>query len=224
MKNLFQNGLLAFVVTLVLASCGDKKPTETTAQKPMETAVALPENFQIIVGKSVGNITANMTHDDILKLFGKDRVTIDTVLEAEGTVETLATFVDKGKATEIIVKWADSFRLKRIDRIQVGFEGAPYTLDGLKIGSTIADLERVNGKPMKFSGFGWDYGGYVTDFGKGKFDGAKVLFNMDLSGEASEKYGEKVNFLMGEGQHSSADKNLAAFKNDIRIQTIELNF
>jgi len=35
---------------------------------------------------------------------------------------------------------------------------------GVHVGSTIAELEKANGKPFTFSGLGWDYGGLVKDW------------------------------------------------------------
>lgn len=36
--------------------------------------------------------------------------------------------------------------------------------DGVRTGLTTIELERLNGRPFEFAGFGWDYGGVVTDW------------------------------------------------------------
>jgi hypothetical protein len=41
-------------------------------------------------------------------------------------------------------------------------EGNWGTEYGLGLGTTLKELEKMNGKPFQFAGFGWDYGGIVT--------------------------------------------------------------
>jgi hypothetical protein len=36
--------------------------------------------------------------------------------------------------------------------------------NGIHIGSALAEVEKLNGKPFKLSGFDWDYGGHVRDW------------------------------------------------------------
>ncbi|MEI9906086.1 MAG: hypothetical protein WDN06_20890 [Asticcacaulis sp.] len=42
---------------------------------------------------------------------------------------------------------------------------------GLHLGSTVADVQTANGKAFSVAGFGWDYGGYVTDLKGGSLTG-----------------------------------------------------
>ncbi|HEY4581338.1 MAG TPA: hypothetical protein VIG88_00490, partial [Lysobacter sp.] len=36
--------------------------------------------------------------------------------------------------------------------------------DGVRIGMYLRELQALNGRPFEFAGFGWDYGGTVTDW------------------------------------------------------------
>lgn len=42
---------------------------------------------------------------------------------------------------------------------------------GIRIGTSLRDLNRLNGRPFDFSGFGWDYGGSPIDFRGGALEG-----------------------------------------------------
>ncbi|MFN5685394.1 hypothetical protein [Bradyrhizobium sp.] len=42
-----------------------------------------------------------------------------------------------------------------------------WTVAGISIGASLAAVQKANGKPFVVSGFGWDYGGFVTDFKHG---------------------------------------------------------
>ncbi|AWM01592.1 MULTISPECIES: hypothetical protein [Bradyrhizobium] len=39
-----------------------------------------------------------------------------------------------------------------------------WNVAGVTIGSSLADVQKANGKPFLVSGFEWDYGGFVTDW------------------------------------------------------------
>ncbi|WP_315738288.1 hypothetical protein [Bradyrhizobium sp. SZCCHNR1093] len=42
-----------------------------------------------------------------------------------------------------------------------------WSVVGITIGASLAAVQKANGKPFVVSGFGWDYGGFVTDFKNG---------------------------------------------------------
>ncbi|CCE00834.1 hypothetical protein [Bradyrhizobium sp. STM 3809] len=42
-----------------------------------------------------------------------------------------------------------------------------WSVAGISIGASLAAVQKANGKPFAVAGFGWDYGGYVTDFKNG---------------------------------------------------------
>ncbi|WP_315775079.1 MULTISPECIES: hypothetical protein [unclassified Bradyrhizobium] len=42
-----------------------------------------------------------------------------------------------------------------------------WSVGGVSIGASLAAVQKANGKPFVVSGFGWDYGGFVTDFKNG---------------------------------------------------------
>jgi hypothetical protein len=39
-----------------------------------------------------------------------------------------------------------------------------WSIAGVSIGSSLAEVQKANGKPFLVSGFEWDYGGFVTDW------------------------------------------------------------
>ncbi|NPU15610.1 hypothetical protein HL666_33100 [Bradyrhizobium sp. 83002] len=42
-----------------------------------------------------------------------------------------------------------------------------WSVAGISIGASLAAVQKANGKPFAVAGFGWDYGGWVTDFKNG---------------------------------------------------------
>ena len=75
---------------------------------------------------------------------------------------------------------------------------------GLKLGMTIEEVEKINGKAYIVGGFDWDYGGYAN------FEGGKLAEG--LSGRFSPTESSYPNKIMGEVQVPSTDKDLLAAK------------
>ncbi len=123
-------------------------------------------------------IAWDATEDALKTQFGADRVEFKDLGGPEGE-EMPGTLVNGGdlrRRLEIV--WADeAARAKpQMLRIMAGWDEATAsdvtpvwtTPGGVKIGLTVAEVEALNGKPFKLSGFGWDYGGMVMSWEGGK--------------------------------------------------------
>lgn len=116
---------------------------------------------------------------DLIAKFGADHVKYDTIWGAEGNFG-FGTFLDKGSKDEVQLFWKDSLRTQGITSAvavafyepsgNYNFENKWSSEKGVKIGMTTSELEKMNGVPFIFSGFGWDYGGGILDWKGGKLD------------------------------------------------------
>lgn len=52
------------------------------------------------------------------------------------------------------------------------------TLSGVFLGMSIEELEKLNGRPFTFTGFGWDYAGSVIDWQKGNLEGKGIAIQL----------------------------------------------
>jgi hypothetical protein len=214
--------LLSFLACKEIPKAADK-PTNTPTQPTEQTAV-VPNNFEIVLGKSVGAVSATANYADLVKIFGEANLTTDTISEAEGTKESVATFVKKETPEEVVVIWHDAQVKKSIDRIQIAVEGSPYkTTEGVKIGTTLAELEKMNGKPISFYGFGWDYGGLVESWKGGNFDKKRLLITLHYI-EPNVRYDASKMPLMGDGTFNSDDKKVKEWRERIKVQLMEIEF
>jgi len=64
--------------------------------------------------------------------------------------------------------WSDEKARRRPTLIRATDQSAWATANGIRIGTALTEIEQMNGKPFKLSGFDWDYGGRVTDWQDGK--------------------------------------------------------
>jgi hypothetical protein len=79
------------------------------------------------------------------------------------------------------------------------------TSNGITIGTPLADLQKLNGKAFDISGFGWDYGGFVTDWKGGQLNSAVMIRLEPSAPDASAK-------VSGEGVYSSDNPDMVAAK------------
>ncbi len=100
--------------------------------------------------------------------------------------------------------------------IAVSINGPKWvSASGLRKGSRLADLERVNGGPFELSGFGWDYGGQV--FAGGAALRGLLIFVSPTRGSAQE-----LDAASGDRKFSSRDP--AILKVEPEVIVIDVRF
>lgn len=157
--------------------------------------------------KSGDTVAVKYILDDLLDIkdeaelktkFGAEHISWDTVWGAEGEF-TMGSFIDKGKADEVEIIWADDKTHSDVASVAVNswhvedpskiFNGKWQSSTGIKLGMTTDELEKMNGKSFVFYGFGWDYAGTVTDWREGNLDKAGIGIQLS-EGPAGEKLPE----------------------------------
>lgn len=106
------------------------------------------------------------TEQALIAQFGRANVKRANVYLAEGAEErgTILFPNDPKRRVEII--WRDKKKYARPEWVRIPDESR-WTAFGLRVGMPIAELQKLNGKPFVFSGFEWDYGGFVTNWRAG---------------------------------------------------------
>lgn len=165
-------------------------------------AAAIPlDDKTVILGERVGPIEKGMTLFGLKTLLGADKVKYSKLPGPEGTeLDGVKLFTGTDRELEIL--FDEESQEKEILDVRLIGKGWSFQ-NGLKLGMSIADVEKVNGKPYKVSGFDWDYGGYAN-FEGGKME-AKVSVRFSAMGEIDPS-------LSGERDIPSTDKKLRAAK------------
>jgi hypothetical protein len=138
---------LAFAALLLLSA---PAPAETAADRTFTAG-------------RVGAIVKGRTKpEDLAKIFGADNVKLAKIHAPGGGEESPGAFLWQGTDDALELVFSDDS--KRI--VSVGILGKTWTSkEGLRLGASLATVERINGGPFKFYGFGFDYGGQVTESG-----------------------------------------------------------
>ncbi len=158
-----------------------KKPGETVLTENKRLADSL-----LLTDSTWGWIDHSTNFDGLKKLYGESNIKDETICGAECVDSVDVTLVYPDSNKEFIVYWRDSFYHRQIDLERCYKMGAPYhTAGGLKIGTTLTELLQMNGKPIHFFGFGWDYGGGVISLNHGVLENSNVRFKLDISEDAA---------------------------------------
>ncbi len=111
----------------------------------------------IIPGRSVGPVTADTSHDDLVKIFDPARLADVEAPMGDGFARP-GTRVELSQNRSFTIVWADADRTQVAEVRDIG--SGWRTPEGIRPGMSIEELEAVLG-PFQLSGFAWDYGGTV---------------------------------------------------------------
>ncbi|QMW02869.1 hypothetical protein [Spirosoma foliorum] len=247
--------LLILLLAAVLCACQPKTSSTEQTDKQAKTdsvstdkATKLEANentktansdFLIIPGRQVGPIKSATSEAELIKLLGPSVVTAgDTLYGPEGA-EFIGTTLYKDTSDEVQIIYTDEKRTKPetilIRPKLTDDEGEPLknvmptrwaTVDGLRIGTTLKELEQRNGKPFKLWGFAWDYGGMVSNWQGGKLglSNKKMFLAIGLGPSATQTPAQEkaYNKLMGDSEFLSS---LAAMQvlNPV-VQSMQVSF
>lgn len=174
-------------------------------------ALALDAGDRTFGPSRVGAIVKGSTKpEDLVKIYTAAYVKLGKIHAAEGA-EQPGAILFQGTSNELQVGFTEDG--KRIEFVRI-IGAAWSTKEGLRVGTTLAELERINGGPFQFSGFGWDYGGAVHARGKA-LRGIGITIAYTKNGETPA-----ARQVMGERQFSSrhpALKNLGVAVSQIVI-------
>lgn len=187
--------------------------TEDTGNQTTETAAS--PDWSIKPGFGFGVLSGEMDREAIEEKIGKDMVVERDFYLGEGeSAPGLALYPDTPEEIEVLLDDDGFVILYR--QMQEGSKWA--TDNGIKVGTSIQELQAANGKPFKFTGFDWDYGGTVTNWNGGTFDGTDFLVVLDYNYEGPQMSQEDTAVLLGD-QEVVSDQP-AAQKYEIKVAKI----
>ncbi len=153
----------------------------------MGMAWASQNDWLIVPGKRVGPISATTSRADLERLFGKENLRDEKVYLVEGQTAPGTLVYPKDPKRRLAVVWKDPGK-KKIELIKLtGSVSEWRSVDGITLGTRLTKLEQMNGKPITFLGFGWDYGGNVTNWNEGTLDKKPYGLALRLCAETARR-------------------------------------
>jgi hypothetical protein len=188
--------ILALTLCGIPIICNPCFANTSTATLTQHLAQVPKIDTLIIPGKSVGKMNRLTTYTDLVKLYGKQRLTAKKVYGPEGQVEFAGTLITLGKNRSLTVVWKDKTK-KQILWVIVQ-DPAWKTTEGLSVGTNLTKLRQILGE-FKITGLYWDYGNLVVDLSpakQAKFAG--VGLNVDVDPQAAKKFPKDLQAVMGD--------------------------
>jgi hypothetical protein len=202
---------VAWLIGSIAIGCSGPKADPGERPRAESPSVATPagkpiaSNWQIIPGHSAGFLNPTSSQTVLEQQYGKPAVAPTRIELGEGetTPGTVLFPTDSLRRLEIV--WHDTVSRSRPARIILRGSRSEWMLGpGISLGTSLQDLERLNGRPFTLAGFGWDYAGVITDWKGGALDsvlaGAKLYLDPGSAQYESAAYSQ----VLGDRDYSSS--------------------
>jgi hypothetical protein len=118
-----------------------------------------------------GFFHAKVTLENVRRRFGASNVRVGKVAGAEGEEFNGIVLFGSDPQRRVEIFFADDANQRGIGTIRVTGAKSRWHFDnGLRLGTTLAELVAKNGAPISYSGLDWDYGGAINDWHGGRLD------------------------------------------------------
>ncbi len=210
--------LAGFVILglLAVAACSPRESAETPASSEAASeAVAsslAPADYTSLANVMTCDwpVKKTDTAESLLATY-KSYAQVTTIPGAEGTEEKGVVLYGNDPRRRVEVFFYDE-AMTEVSQVLVRGDSQWSGPKGLHIESSLADVESANEKPFKISGFDWDYGGYVSDFNRGKLAKIKGKCTLGIRFGIPENGGPVADTITGERTLVSTDPAVVAAK------------
>jgi hypothetical protein len=139
----------------------------------------------IPAGGKTGPINARTTLNDLVRSYGKKNVVEREIDVGEGQTEPGVVVFPDDPSRSIEILWKDP-KQKNAPKLAKVHGSASHwtTVHGISLGTSLKELEAVNGKPFRLAGFGWDYPGIVYSWDHGLLASFQGYIALALDGSS----------------------------------------
>lgn len=217
------------LAALLLAGCQrppttPAEPVATTtaspaASSPPVAAVAPAGGYQL-----PGDFAPGTSRAALERRFGAANVRVGDVPGAEGEAFRGIVLFPDDPARRAYLYFDDEEALRGLSSVGVFDMPSRWRLDnGVRIGMPLAELLALNGKPIEFTGFDWDYGGAISNWNGGRLQPAEdaPVVRIVRLGHADA---EADAYPMGDATFSSDDPRYPQLGRIARVEQIGVSF
>ena len=157
--------IIAAVTLLATVSTGraqEPHPSTPTEQQG--------HDWLIVPGERAGPVTATSTEAELLALLGEAQSEPTEIHRGEGFFTGGVIGYPSDPTQRFEVAWADPTEGFQRQVYVRGRSSEWHTAEGITLGTTLKELEALNGKPFRLMGFEWDYSGVIMSWEGGKLE------------------------------------------------------
>ena len=160
-----------------------------------------------------GPFAKDSSHLELVTAFKSTNITFTDVEAADGTKVPASILFPNDPKHRLEVWWSDRTHRSDIHLIVIGGQSTWTGPDGLRLGQTLEQVEKINHKAFKLKGFDKDRIATVSDWDGGELATLAGGCNAGLSLRADAKASaEKINALSADKEYSSSDPAIRAAK------------
>lgn len=196
-----RNSLLLAALCCSLG-CADSGNRQKVQQEP--SAPAPPASDWQVSRSGSGPLTPEGSEVELRERYGPNAVESARIELGEGetTPGTVLYPGDSLRRAEIV--WKDTVSRRRPARVILrGTQSKWQVGQGISLGISLQELERLNGRPFILAGFGWDYAGVVTDWKGGGLDSTLVGVKLYLDPGPAQQKSAAYSQVLGDRDYSS---------------------
>jgi hypothetical protein len=199
-----RTGLLCALLSLGCSAEGKDPPARPTLEQGSQAAPRASSEWEILPHGS-GPITPQTSEADLRKRYGSNAVTPSRIELGEGLTAAGTVLFPGDSLRRLEIIWQDSTHRRTPARVILRGTRSRWGVgQGISLGSSLQELERLNGRPFTLAGFGWDYAGVVVDWNGGALDslltGVKLYLNPGPAQHESAPYSQ----VLGDRDYSSS--------------------
>jgi len=187
----------------------------------LSSSPASAESVATRVIQCDGPFGRNASHASLVKAFGNNNVAYQEIAGVQDKKIKASILFPADPKARLECIWQDERARRRPALIRAKDQSAWAAANGIRIGTALADIEKMNGKPFKLSGFDWDYGGRVTDWrggalAKPQAGGCTLVIEFVHPEDAPE---ESLTKVSGDREVLSDDANMRAVEPYVAVMT-----
>jgi hypothetical protein len=186
-------------------------------------------SFQIVPGKQAGAITARTSEADLRKIYGSQNVRSGEVVLGEGETVPGTIIYPNDPLKRLEIAWKNTKAKKSPDFVQFWGEKSLWKIaPGIGLGTSLKNLEQINGKGFVLFGFEWDYAGTVVSWSGGRlarrFGKNGELVTLRLNPQTFDNKALEKDLLAVAGDAEFSSKNKSMQKINPRIYSVIVKF
>jgi hypothetical protein len=162
------------VLIALLFGCmsGNTSKRDSSARRDSHDVAAGQDTLWLLASEPARDaIHATDTEASLIERFGAANVRRDSINEGEGMYRAGVILFPNDATRRAQVMWKDAEPRANPDRILIGESRSRWAVfPGVSIGSCLDDVERINGRPFRIYGWGFDGAGVSDGWNGGRID------------------------------------------------------
>jgi hypothetical protein len=202
----------AWLLGLIIAACSSERSSvPVRAGLPHDTSipqVSSPESAASVwqIGPTdTGAISRRSSAANLRRSFGAQSVEQTRIELGEGETSPGTVLYPGDSLRRLEIIWRDTVAQQEPARIILrGRQSQWRVARGISLGTSLKDLEQLNGRPFTLAGFGWDYAGVLISWNGGSLDSALAGVKLYLDPGPAQSESAPYSQVLGDKEYSSS--------------------